>query len=171
MSEFFIDSEVEFEFSEVTDTNRERLEKEFIRLTASEDTATSKWVKDHVNNRRSDTEKIIIGLLVELHKKIDSLEKEIKNDKKSFIGLDYKAIITSINYENRFKSDYSHFEVDKLYYGRVAFDVYPKYTFGFFFVFDDKSLKVVKIDSKNEQTWNLFVSQIERTMLREIKKS
>ena len=64
-------------FSEVTD-NKELFEREYHQLSESDENALNRWLKlAKARGETSDTDPVLLQLIVELHNKIDALERLI----------------------------------------------------------------------------------------------
>ena len=150
--------------------NDELHEREYHRLSEADDDAIGQWLKlAKAKGETSESDPIALKLLADLHRKVDTLEKLIKNEKENYVGLNYKAEIESIGF-GYFKLKSEELEPGVRYYGRIEMPTYPKREVGLFFVAVDNSLaKIDKIHDRDEKEWASYVTARERIMIRELK--
>ena len=144
--------------------------REFQQLNESDEDAISQWLKlAKAKGDTADTDPILLNLVVELHRKIDSLERFLKNEESKRSSLTDEAEIESIGFEH-FKISSELFEEDTLYYGRVEMPVHPKRDIAIFFKAVDKSLaKITKIHERDEREWGAYLTARERVLIREAR--
>jgi hypothetical protein len=145
-------------------------EREYHTLSEADDDAIGQWLKlAKAKGETSDSDPIALKLLVELHRKVDNLERLIKNEKPSRIGLSSSGEIESIGF-GYFKLENEDLEATKRYYGRITMPTYPQREIGVFFMAVDASLaKIEKIHDRDEKEWGAYVTARERVMIRELK--
>jgi len=150
--------------------NEDLHEREYHTLSEADEDAIGQWLKlAKARGETSDSDPVALKLLVDLHRKIDNLERLIKDEKPSRVGLSYSAKIDSIGF-GFFKLEVEDLEEDKLYYGRITMPTYPEREIGLFFKAVDKSLaKIVKTHDRDEKEWGSYVTARERVMIRELK--
>ncbi len=158
-------------FSEVG-LNSETCLKEFHQLNESNDDPINQWLKTaRAKGETQDTDPVLLNLMVELHRKVDAIEKFLKNEEPKRLSLTDEAEIEFIGFE------YLKLEKDLLeegveYYGRVAMPLYPKRDVPVFFVAINKSLaKISKIHERDEREWSGYLTARERVLIREAKES
>ncbi|EDZ63543.1 conserved hypothetical protein [Sulfurimonas gotlandica GD1] len=144
--------------------------KEYSQLSESDDDPISQWLKlAKGRGETSDTDPVLLNLVVELHRKIDALEMFLKNEVPKRLSLTNKAEIESIGFEH-FKLSEDVLQEGKEYYARVEMPVHPKRDVPIFFMAVDKSLaKIIKIHERDEKEWGVYLTARERVLIREAK--
>jgi len=157
-------------FNEVTD-NKELFEREYHQLSESDENALNRWLKlAKARGETSDTDPVLLQLLVEMHHKIDALERLIKNEEVPRVALLHSVDIDAIGFEH------FHIKEDILtaglsYYGRVEMPVHPKRDVGIFFIALDSSLAhITKIHEQDEKEWASYMTARERVLIREARE-
>ncbi|MBE0499492.1 MAG: hypothetical protein IBX43_09695 [Campylobacterales bacterium] len=150
--------------------NEESHEREYHSLSEADDDAIGQWLKlAKAKGETSESDPIALRLLVELHRKVDNLERLIKNEKPSRIGLSSSAQIESIGF-GYFRLEEAELEPGTRYYGRISMPTYPQREIGVFFTAADAQLaKIEKIHDRDEKEWGAYVTARERVMIRELK--
>ena len=157
-------------FSEAT-TQREVFEREYQQLSDSDDNPINQWLKlAKARGETSDTDPVLLQLVVELHNKIDALEMFLKNETPKRVSLTVEAHIDSIGFEHFNLSD-ELLEEGQEYYGRIEMPVHPKRDVGVFFTAQSKTLaKIVKIHERDEKEWSAYMTARERVLIREARE-
>lgn len=150
--------------------NEESHEREYHSLSEADDDAIGQWLKlAKAKGETSESDPIALRLLVELHRKVDNLERLIKNEKPSRIGLSSSAQIESIGF-GYFRLEDEELQPSVRYYGRITMPTYPQREIGVFFTATDSRLaKIEKIHDRDEKEWDAYVTARERVMIRELK--
>jgi len=158
-------------FSEAS-TDAEAYLREFQQLSDSDDDPINQWLKlARAKGETSDTDPVLLNLVVELHRKIDSLERFLKNEEPKRLSLTHEVAIESIGFEY-FKLRDSVLEKGVEYYGRVEMPVHPKRDVAIFFIAEDSSLaKITKIHERDEREWGAYLTARERVLIREARES
>ena len=151
--------------------NEEEFEREFQRLRRSDEDPITQWLKlAKAKGDSADTDPVLLNLLVELHRKIDTLERTIKNEKPARLDLEAHEMIDSIGF-GYFELGAPVLDVGKRYYGRIEMPVYPKRDVGVFFRAESKSLaKIEKMHEADEKEWGAYLTARERIIIRESKR-
>jgi hypothetical protein len=157
-------------FSEA-EQDKELYEREYQQLSESDDDPISQWLKlAKARGETSDSDPVILNLVVELHRKIDALEMFLKNEVPKRVSLLNEAQIDSIGFEH-FNLTQEMLEVGKLYYGRIEMPVHPKRDVGVFFEAVSPTLaKFVKIHDRDEKEWASYLTARERILIREARE-
>ncbi len=157
-------------FSEATE-NKEAFEREYHRLSESDDNPINKWLKlAKARGETADTDPVLLNLIVELHNKIDSLEMFLKNEEPKRVPLKHEAEIEAIGFEH-FSLKEALLEAGKEYYGRVAMPVHPKRDIGIFFKALSPTLATfTKMHERDESEWGSYMTARERVLIREAKE-
>ncbi len=151
--------------------DRELFEREYQQLSESDDDPISRWLKlAKARGETAETDPVLLQLMVELHRKIDSLELLIKNEVPKRIELVSNAQIESIGFEH-FNLSEPVLREGREYYGRLEMPVHPKRDIGIFFKSLNSTLaKITKIHDRDEKEWSAYVTARERVLIREAKE-
>ena len=150
--------------------NLELHEREYDRLSEADDDAIGQWLKlAKAKGDTSESDPIALKLLVDLHRKLDKIERLIKNEKPSRLGLNYSAQIDSIGF-GFFQLEEEELEASVRYYGRITMPTYPQREIGVFFTaVDGRLAKIERIHDRDEKEWGSYVTARERILIRELK--
>lgn len=153
------------------DIDLESFEREYQSLSESDDDPISQWLKlAKARGETSESDPVLLNLLVELHRKVDALEAFLKNEVPKRISLMQEEEIESIGFEH-FKLKEPAFETGKLYYGRIEMPVHPKRDVGIFFEAQSQTLaKFTKIHERDEKEWASYLTARERVQIRELRE-
>ncbi|MDQ1264529.1 MAG: hypothetical protein QG559_1530 [Campylobacterota bacterium] len=171
MSIRLVQAPIGIAFSKVEEGNREAFLREFAQLSESDEDPINQWLKlARAKGETSDTDPILLNLMVELYKKVDALERFLKNEEPKRLSLTNEAAVESIGFE--------HFKLAKEvlmegveYYGRVEMPVHPKRDIAIFFVAVDASLaQITKIHERDEKEWSAYLTARERVLIRQAKE-
>lgn len=170
MSVRLVSAPISLVFDEVQ-TDKELYLREFGQLSESDEDPINQWLKlAKAKGEISDTDPVLLNLVVELHRKIDALERFLKNEEPKRASLVYEADIESIGFEY-FKLKEPLLNEGINYYGRVQMPVHPKRDIAIFFTAIDVSLaKITKIHERDEKEWSAYLTSRERVLIRETKE-
>jgi hypothetical protein len=162
---------ISLEFSE-NSINKEIFSREYNQLSETDDDPVSQWLKlAKAKGETSESDPILLNLIVELHRKIDSLEMFLKDEKPIRVSLINQAEIKSIGFDH-FKINDDILEVGQIYYGRIAMPVHPKRDVAIYFKALEPSLaKITMMHDRDEKEWAAYMTARERVLIREIKKA
>lgn len=148
----------------------EDFKREYDLLSGSDDDSVGEWLRlAKARGETSESDQVLLTLVLELHRKIDSLTAHIKGEEKKLLELANKAEIEGIGYEH-FKLSKELFEVDKEYYGRLDMPFFPKREVPVFFrAISKKEAKIEMLHERDEKDWNAYVVARERVMIREMR--
>ena len=165
-----INAPISLVFSQA-DLNAEMFEREYHQLSESEDNAINQWLKlAKARGETSDTDPVLLNLIVELHNKIDALEAFIKDEEPVRLSLTVEAHIDAIGFEH-FNLSEPLLEEGVTYYGRVEMPVHPKRDVGVFFKAQSATLaKIVRIHDRDEKEWGAYMTARERVLIREARE-
>ena len=157
-------------FSEAS-LDKDVYEREYQQLNDSEDNPINQWLKmAKARGETSDTDPVLLNLVVELHNKIDALEMFLKNEEPVRVSLINEAQIESIGFEH-FNLSSELLEEGQEYYGRIEMPVHPKRDVGVFFMAESKTLAhIVKMHDRDEKEWASYMTARERILIREAKE-
>ncbi len=169
MSVRLIPAPISLVFSEAS-VDKEAYLREYSQLSESDDDPISQWLKlAKGRGETSETDPVLLNLVVELHRKIDALEMFLKNEVPKRVSLINKIKIESIGFDH-FKVESDILEEGVEYYGRVEMPVHPKRDIPVFFKALDKSLaQIVKIHERDEKEWGVYLTARDRVLIREAK--
>jgi len=170
MSVRLVNAPIDIAFSELN-TDEEAYLREYQQLSESDEDPINQWLKlARAKGETSDTDPVLLNLMVELYRKVDNLERFLKNEEPKRVPLAYEVAIESIGFEH-FKLSQDVLQEGMEYYGRVAMPVHPKRDVGIFFVALDSSLaKITKIHERDEREWSAYLTARERVLIREAKE-
>jgi len=162
-----VEAPISLNFDEVLGEN-EAFEREYHKMSESDDDPIAQWLKlAKARGDTQDSDPVLLSLLIELHRKIDSLESIIKNEKPNRIELKLSEDVKRIGF--------MHLELNKAtlkkgmnYYGRVEMPTYPSRDIGIFFTAEDDNLaRITRIHQRDEKEWSSYFTARERVMIRE----
>lgn len=170
MSVRLVKAPIEIAFSEL-ETDKESYLREYQQLSESDEDPINQWLKlARAKGDTSDTDPVLLNLMVELYRKVDNLEKFLKNEEPKRVSLTHEVAIESIGFEH-FKLSEGVLQEGVEYYGRVAMPVHPKRDVGIFFTALDSSLaKITKMHERDEREWSAYLTARERVLIREAKE-
>jgi len=157
-------------FSEVTQ-DRESYEREYHQLSESDENALTQWLKlAKARGETADSDPVLLQLMVEMHNKIDALERFLKNEEPSRISLMHEAEIDSIGFEH-FNLNAKLLSKGVEYYGRIEMPVHPKRDIGVFFKALTPTLaEITKMHEVDEKEWASYMTARERIQIRELRE-
>lgn len=163
-----IDAPLEIDFSVFNED--EDLLREFNLLSESDDDPVGQWLKlAKSRGDTSDSDQVLLTLLVELHRKADDLSAYVKNESTEYIKLEKSSQIDSIGFEN-FHTKLNVFEVGRVYYGRILMPIFPKREVPVFFEGIEGNLAQIKrLHDRDRKDWNAYVTARERVMIRQMR--
>jgi len=169
MSVRLVNAPISLEFDLVGE-ERGEFEREYHQLSESDDDPISQWLKlAKARGETAESDPVLLNLMIELHRKIDNVERLIKNETPVRITLNYSAMIESIGY-GYFQLEKPLFQPLKNYYGRIEMPVHPKHDIGVFFKAEDSRLaRIVKMHERDEKEWGSYLTARERVMIREMR--
>lgn len=166
-----ISAPISIAYSEV-DGNEDAFAREYEKTSQVNGDPVSQWLK--VAMARGETEesdKVVLNLLIELYRKVDSIDKQLKNEASPLIKLQNEAEIESIGY-NHFKIVNAVLQDGTSYYGRVDMPMHPKRDISIYFKAIDSSLaEITKIHTRDDKEWSTYLVSRERTLIREMKEA
>lgn len=151
--------------------DNEVYEREYQSLSESDDDPISQWLKlAKARGETSETDPVLLNLVVELHRKIDALEMFLKNEQPKRVSLTQEAEIDSIGFEH-FNLSEPLLEQGKIYYGRIEMPVHPKRDIGVFFKANSSTLAhFIKMHERDEREWAAYMTARERVLIREARE-
>lgn len=146
--------------------------REYHQLSEADDDPINQWLKlAKARGETSDTDPVVLNLLVELHRKIDALEMFIKNEVPKRLQLQNSAHIESIGFEH-FNLLEPLLQEGETYYARLEMPVHPKRDVAVFVEALSPTLaKIIKMHERDEKDYNAYVTARERVLIREARES
>lgn len=143
---------------------------EFDRLSENNDDPISAWIRNiRSRGRVVDESEPILQLLIELHRKIDSLSAQINNESKSYLTLESTAVLQSIGHNVLIFGE-DLLEVGAKYYARLDIAVFPVRKIPLFFnALDSKNAEICLMHGRDEVDFDSYIAARERTLIRENK--
>jgi len=157
-------------FSEIAQ-DREIYEREYHQLSESDENALHQWLKlAKARGETAESDPVLLQLMIEMHNKIDALERFLKDEEPIRLSLIYKAEIDSIGFEH-FHIAQEIFSEGVEYYARIEMPVHPKRDVGVFFKAVSPSLaEITKIHERDEKEWASYMTARERIQIREARE-
>lgn len=164
-------SSIDISFSEVS-TDKDTFLYEFVHSNENEEDPINQWLKlARAKGEVAQTDPVLLNLMVELHKKVDALERFLKNEEPKKTPLSYDISVESIGFEH-FKLTKDVLSEGVEYYARVSMPIYPQRDIKIFFRAVDASLaKITKIHERDEKEWGAYILARERALIRQAKES
>jgi hypothetical protein len=171
MSPRLVPAPISLVFSEAAN-DRESYDREYHQLSESDDNPINKWLKlAKARGDTAETDPVLLNLVVELHNKLDALERFLKDEQPVRVSLINEADIDAIGFEH-FSIKEAMLEEGKEYYGRVEMPVHPKRDVGIFFKAESKTLAtIIKMHERDEKEWGSYLTARERVLIREAREN
>ncbi|MFK5881607.1 MAG: hypothetical protein QM482_05285 [Sulfurospirillum sp.] len=165
----FVSAPLKINFSEIGGDD-EKYKREFDKLVSSDEDSVGQWLKlAKARGETSESDQVLLNLIVELHRKIDDLTAYLKNEKPTYLNLKFAKDVESVGFEH-FKLKDGGLKLDTRYYGRILMPVFPKREFPIFFKALDKDMaEIVLMHEPDVKDWSSYMSARERVMIREAK--
>jgi hypothetical protein len=157
--------EIEFDAAQA---NAGEFEREYEVL--GEDDAIGQWLRAaKAKGETSESDPVVLHLIVELYRKLDRLEQVMTNSTPSHCALKHKETIGRIGFE--------HFEISEplltegeRYYGRIVLPIQNKKVVPLYFEALSPTLaKITQIHSADEKEWDSYMMGKERKKIRKLK--
>ncbi len=148
----------------------EEFEREYSRLGEEEEDAIGQWMRvAKAKGETSESDPVVLHLLVELYRKMDRLENLILHSAPERRPLAQTGEIGRIGFE--------HFELDapllnpgERYYGRIELPVHPRRETPLYFEAVSPVLaRITRIHPRDESEWGAYMMARERIMIRHLK--
>lgn len=164
-----IEAPLEVEF-DIAQSNLQDFEREYDTIGESDDDAIGQWLRvAKAKGETSDSDPVVLHLIVELYRKIDRLEQIITNTAPTYFPLSQKVLISRIGFEH-FEIMEPLLEVGKRYYGRIVLPLQNKKVVPLYFEAQSTTLaKIVRVHSRDEKEWGAYAMSKERMKIRQLK--
>ena len=166
----FVAASLTIHLSLMDGTSDELFKKEYRVLSDFEEDSVGQWLKlAKARGETSESDDVLLRLMVELHKKIDVLTAIIKKEERVLLKLEIDSEISEIGF-NHVRLEDDLFEIGREYYCRIEMPVFPKREMPIFAkVLDANTLEIILMHESDERDWNAYVTARERIMIRESK--
>lgn len=150
--------------------NEDTFEKEFNRNDEHNDDAIGQWLRSaKVKGDTSDSDPLVLNLMVELFRKMDRLENLILGKTSNRIALKINGAIEKIGLEH-FELSQPILETSKFYYGRVELpNLLHRETPMYFEALSPTLAKITRMHVKDSNEWAIYMTARERSMIRHLK--
>ncbi len=165
----FVPAPLKINFSIIGEDD-EKFKREFDKLVSSDEDSVGQWLKlAKARGETSESDQVLLNLIVELHRKMDELTAYIKDEKPTYLDLEFERDVESIGFEH-FKLVDGGLELGLRYYGRILMPVFPKREFPIFFkALSSDIAEIVLMHEPDVKDWSSYMSARERIMIREAK--
>ncbi len=165
----FVNAPLKLNFDKMSE-DEEKYKREYDKLSNSEEDNVGQWLKlAKARGETSESDQVLLTLIVELHRKVDELSAYIKNEKPSFLNLENQKNIEGIGYEH-FNLIDGDLKQGIRYYGRILMPFFPKREIPLFFkALDKNTAQIVLMHDQDKREWSTYMSARERAKIREIK--
>lgn len=159
--------EVEFEIEEV---DPQSFGREYDTIGESDDDGIGQWLRvAKAKGETSESDPVVLHLIVELYRKIDRLEQIITNTLPKYFPLEQTVAISRIGFEH-FEISEPLFQEGKRYYGRIVLPLQNKKVVPMYFEAHSGTLaKIVRVHSRDEKEWGAYMRSKERIQIRQLK--
>ena len=150
--------------------DNEKFKDEYARLGAEIDDPVGQYLKmAKARGETKDSDKVVMELVVALHRKVDEVLSLLKNETKELIELKYTAKVTHIGYEY-FKIKEKMFIPNQKYYARLDIPFFPQREVPLYFIaIDEQTAEILIMHDRDIKDYNAFVAARERAIIREKK--
>jgi hypothetical protein len=160
----FVSAPLNIKFEE----DKKIFKEEYDKLGAEIDDPIGQYIKlAKAKGETSDTDKVLLELVVALHRKVDELTNLIKNETKELIPLKYDEKISDIGYEY-IKFQNPILTPNEKYYGRLDIAFFPQREVPLYFIaIDEQIAEIILMHDRDIKDYNAFMAARERALIRE----
>lgn len=144
--------------------------REYDKLSSTDDDSVSEWLRlAKARGETSDSDQVLLTLVVELHKKIDELSSYVKGERHKFLELKEHVNIESIGHDH-LKLETEILEKGQSYYGRIEMPFFPRREVPLYFkALSTNEAEITLIHERDDKDWSSYVVARERIMIREMR--
>ncbi len=148
----------------------EEFQKEFNSLLSLHDDPLSIWLKsEKIRKESEDTDKVLLTLIAELHRKIDALSVKMTQPGPIHIPLAHSGLIEFVGH-GYLMFDKERLRAGERYYARIDMPTFPRrYLPLFFEARCEKMGKIVLMHEDDKRDWSAYMAACERAMIRQMK--
>ena len=156
-------------FIKVNENNENKIQDELSYFDEHNQDPLSTWLKlAKAKGETKNTDPLILELIIQLHKKIDTLEKIITNEENKTTMLENTAKIIAIGHEH-IRLDSLDIISDKLY-GRIKMPIFPAREIPILSSHhNDNIYKIDYISAKDTRDYDSYIVATERANIRKSK--
>ena len=155
------------ELEEVEEIGGQSLQ-EFDHLNQLEESGLDRWIR-FVCGRDYEGDEVMLGLLVELYKKLDRLEKRLLKEDCGMLKLAQKTQVHHIGHQILCVQD--ELVKGKIYYGRIDLPVFPYQVIPLYLQMLTENIgRVIKMGASHTRSYDSYVVECERMEIREKRK-
>lgn len=164
-----VEASLEVDFDRV-EVNPDAFEREYNTIGESDDDAIGQWLRvAKAKGETSESDPVVLHLIVELYRKIDRLEQIITNSVPKNFPLSQKGAVSRIGFEY-FEVSEPLFQEGERYYGRIVLPLHNRKEVPLYFEALSSTLaKFFRIHSRDEKEWGAYTMSRERMMIRQLK--
>lgn len=164
-----VEAVLEIEFDNV-EVNTIEFEREYQILGEGDDDAIGQWLRvAKAKGETSESDPVVLHLIVELYRKLDRLEQIMTNSMPSHFPLQHNKAVSSIGFE--------HFEISEpllsegsCYYGRIILPLQNRRVVPLYFeALSPRLAKMTQIHPSDEKEWDSYMMSRERKKIRKLK--
>lgn len=164
-----VEAVLEVEFDRV-EANVLEFEREYEVLGEGDDDAIGQWLRvAKAKGETSESDPVVLHLIVELYRKLDRLEQIMTNSIPTHFPLHYSGTVSSIGFE--------HFEISEpllqegtRYYGRIILPLQNRRVVPVYFeALSPRLAKMTQIHPSDEKEWDSYMMSRERKKIRKLK--
>jgi len=148
-----------------------KFKDEFDTFSGESDDPIAQWVKlAKARGETGDTDKVLLELILSLHRKVDDLTRYIKNEERELIPLKFNTKITHIGFDY-FKIEDKILTPNQKYYARAEFPFFPQRVVPLYFRAEDEQLcHIILMHDRDLKDYNAFIPARERAIIREMRQ-
>lgn len=144
--------------------------QEYYALMQLNDDPLGLWLKSSkIRKASEESDPVLLTLLIELHRKVDTLTHLISSKKPLVLELKKEAVLSDIAH-GYFRLSEALLTPQKSYYARIEMPTFPQRSLPLFFEAMDAYVgKIVLMHEDDEQEWSSYMMACERAMIRQMK--
>lgn len=148
----------------------EAYKREFISLHMLFDDPLNAWLQsDKIRKESENTDKILLTLIKELHRKIDVLTHRLTSDAPLHLPLACSGTLDAMGFEH-IAFDGACLDEGREYYGRIDMPTFPRRHMGIFFKALSPTLAHITVMHEDDKKdWSAYMAACERAMIRRMK--
>jgi len=142
--------------------------REYDTLSELDEDPVGHWLKiARARGETKDSDKVVLNLLVELHRKVDALSKVIKQENREYLELGKKTFVDGMGH-GYFLCEGEQLDPGEKYYGRIEMPIFPERIVPFYFTaIDKKGGKITVMHERDIKDWDGYIAARERALIRE----
>ncbi|PAF52121.1 hypothetical protein [Helicobacter sp. 13S00477-4] len=143
----------------------QKCEDEYLKLCDGGYDSFDNWLTNLKTKNRGDND-VVLEVLAEIYKKLQSLENLIKHQDQKLIPLENKNFAMALGH-GIICAEKSIFELEEEYYLRFKLPIFPERYIGVFGrAFEERIVKITKMHQKDTKDFDMFIANREIENLR-----